>query len=510
MKEALFEKQIIDHLQRLSIPEPDPEFEDRVYQKFMRQLQKKRKIHVFRRGLIWASSFAIIAIGAFLLWQSTLVQPLQQFTQTGKPPSSQTENVLPRYSSIPPDRYTLDGEGLYLTSNYITTGELGPWHFYDNTMGNKLYMGKEGEEPTLIHSVQDGYVTAHIYPNPSDPSEVLLIVLESRNNNIDYQYYYFVDASGNLTNIDFLPQYGYSDSSIHWSPNGEKALVLLKNAMYRNTALVLFDVQTFDYTLLFGNPEPFSEARRNENALGSNRLSLVTWISDELIVLLDNDRNTFYTLRTTDNWEQNYTTETFKIEGMNILGLKLYPLPKYESVLVKTGQIRLDVGFEPSYRLFTFNPNAGTFTLMNTVSVSGDAQYEQNFLMLSKDGDPVISTMVVQDDQYELIIQQMDPIRNIAMKQFNVYVPYVLSNPQVSPSPSSQRLAIDYNAEYYEENIDGGYRVYSLRFLVFPDLETQSIATYEMEEWGEMMWMDENRFVYGDLVIQLSGNAFFR
>src|SRR5690606_5641112 len=73
MRQEQTEKQIIEQLQRISIPVPDPEYEHALRTKFIQQASRKQRSNRLMRRLSWVGSFAIVGILGFMLINGNLL-----------------------------------------------------------------------------------------------------------------------------------------------------------------------------------------------------------------------------------------------------------------------------------------------------------------------------------------------------------------------------------------------------------------------------------------------------
>ncbi len=527
MRQHNNEKQIIDTLRKISIPGPDSEFEHDLRMQFVKKAQAKRRTKRVGKRLAWIGSFAAAGILVFMLVQGNMLQQIQNMSseqniedsalysisgieETAPSINSREAELTKRTNPSAQERVVISEENLFEIYNY-PAGNKGDWRFYQNEQFNTIYASNDQAEAQLLYAVEEGYVNAHIYPNPNEPNTYVLVLIDSMESEQDRYHFYQLHNEGSLTNIPDAPEGNYDSVQLQWSPNGEKAFLHMLDTNRMKSSLGILDSEQDAFTLIHGGI--MDEAGDPNNAEGAY-VSIATWLDDRYILLYNHlfgrDSYTFHKL---DAEMRGSSTTAFSPPTDPFNVLELHSLGKNELAVLKTGTRRYDVGFEPSYRLYLVNMKSEPevrrtlFTPLEAEGVPIGSVYEQDFLGVTTDGNMIVSD-IIQGEEYALSLRIIDPLSTEVIWKYEGNYPRVIANPTVVYSPEQSKLALRLYSELATTNKDGNTALLPAPFYyLVVDLAHQQITLNEESDTYDLPeWIDENTLKISEEVFDFSKN----
>lgn len=514
MRQEQTEKQLIEQIQRISIPSPDAEFEHALRVKFIKHASRKHRSSRILKRLSWIGGFAIVAVLGFLLVNDDLLPQQQKFAGEINANDGELQQdvaslqVIEDTRSVPTEIIlSMEGKKVPIVEaqliemyNYVSGEPSGKWRFYQNQDSNQIYISRDQKEAIPLYQVDEGYVTAHLYPIPNTVDQYLMIMIAGKDGGLTQYHYFHMNEKGYLTEIGGIPQTGYSDTTMIWSPNGKKALVKLENSSMKSVMIGVID-PNLSFTKLYGEID--SEATIDWMAtVGAQSVSFAIWLSDESILLFNNELKMFLQIEIGSGETDSFFVTEPNITSSNTLGL--YSIGQKQKAIMKIGNIRYDVGFEPSHRLYLVDMKEELTEAIKPDEKFAGLPYMQYYLGVNKKGNQTILD-IYQGENYQLSLLLLNPEGEEVVWQYDHTFPRVIANPEAVFSPDHKKLAIKlYSEEANTDENDTTYYQASPYYYLFLDLENQKAVDMELDEYELPTWLDDNTVKIGERTISLT------
>ncbi|WP_025025812.1 hypothetical protein [Caldalkalibacillus mannanilyticus] len=232
MNQDRMEKKILESIQTLEIPGPDPEFEAKVRSQFLNKAShSKRKRNSYKVIKYTSVAAATIFLGSYL-YNSNVLELI---------PSNQKE-IVQEYSEKDTKIQTAElSKGMWekftlsLADGYqVISAPDQSFSLFVDADHKKLYMVK-GDQGLLIHESANDIVNMQLVPFPNQEDRFYVFIneldatSESESRNMT-AVLYELHADGSAEFIHDLPQAGYyGDYQVYWSPKGERAFITFEN-----------------------------------------------------------------------------------------------------------------------------------------------------------------------------------------------------------------------------------------------------------------------------------------
>lgn len=517
MSQENLEKKIIDELKRFSAPEPDPIFERRLREQFLRKIEHKHRSRNLLQVAKWVSSAAALIAIAILLYKSDLVgsdhklssdhnmlseesmdkeatiNVMQQETENKLEVSEIVKVVQPPIKKITERNLDFSKleEGAYFSPNN------GVWRFFRDSGYKKLYAASSENQGILLYESNDYEIlTPHIYPYPSQPNQYL-VWFDEQGTNKSIHHLLVVREDGDYREITGIPQQGFGGYQLKWSPSGEKAILAIENYEYSQFSIGIIDDQNFAYQQLVG--EITKESTNPESMIGSANLLIANWENDSSLFLYNQGNKSLLRI----NLKKSSIPEERPLDSMiddSIQVQDILPLPDVQSFLFLTGEKRLDVGFNDTKRLYLFNLKNDTFLPIDPQSKYRKFKNEQNYLGLAEKSQLILGE-IIETTERIFQLRQIDPATIQETGSFTKAFAQSLSVQSAEISPDKSMAAVALLCEEY--NTSGEF-VRSFTQLLVVDLNSfNSIYEKEFPTVEQLTWSDHETLKYGEEEIKL-------
>lgn len=484
------EKQIIDTLRKISIPGPDPDFEHDLRMQFVKRAQAKRTTAKIRRRLTWIGSIAVVAMLVLLIVKGDFLQPVQEISSS----TNSEGTAMPSNRGV--EQPHAAEESLFEIYNY-PAGNPWDWRFYRNENYNKIYAATADNEAQLLYAAAEGYVNAHIYPHPNVPNNYILVLIKGKEGESENYQFYEMNNEASLTSFPDSPEGDYDAVQLQWSPNGERAFLHMLNTTLMKSAVGILDPVQDTFMLIHGGPmtEP-GDPSNAERAYAS----VATWLDDRYILLYNHLFNQdTYTFRKLDAEMRESSVTAFAPPTDPFHVLELHSVGQEQLVVLKAGNMRLDVGFEPSYRLYLVDINASAdyrasfLTPLAPDAILVEGEFEQDYLGMTADGNIIVSD-IFDGEEYGLSLRILDPVHNEVIWKHESTFPRVIANPTGVFSPNKSKLAIRFYSEETSTNEYGNttYRPAPYVFVVLDLANEKVLLSTESDSYDFPEWTDDN------------------
>jgi hypothetical protein len=442
------EKTIIEELRQYSSPAPDPDYEDRVRELFLkraRQQQHKKKI---ARNVKWIGSataliFIMIIAYKMILRNHWIMDHLAIDTYETQNHATNTSSRYGNKLAIPSSLQSPDWEyldpTLLLESQYFPE-QRGDKRFYTDVKMKKLYLfrGKKGAQ--IYETDEMTLSTPHVYPLPANQNQYL-VWFEEHGKSTKTNHLIVVKENGSFVHVEGIPQQGYGDYLIEWSPSGKKALIKVENDQHKEWEIGEINPYSHTYRPLYGKIE--QQATKANKAIPTRELIPVTWSSDNTILLYNKGAYAFYEVNTDNRfaWELPILPPDYK--DFNVIDL--IPLQNREKqVLVETGQPKQKSGLDKAKKLFLLDITMEELTQLPTGDQDESASlYELSYLGMNEKNQILLSDIVAPKDlsTFTLVIRAWDPDRKKTVWEFDKTFDEAIFITQVKLSPDQKKLA---------------------------------------------------------------------
>lgn len=515
MSQESSEKDIIEKLHKITLPMPDPEFEQALRSKFLATARRKRRSIRIMNRLTWVGSVAIAAFIGVLLYQNVWLQHDNvKFNADKNDDMAGILSVEDQFGSTSmakiielKDGTAAQGKTYLLISekvkiadseltqinNYGGTGPIGDWRFYHSPDYNQIYISKDQVDAQLLYQVDAGYVTPHIYSYPLAENEYLLVMIEGVPNNNPVYHYFNMDANGTLTEIAGIPESGYDHTNITWSPNGENAILQMDNLTTRTTSIGLI-TQNLSYQQVYGEVQNIEFV----SGTGMPFVSLVNWLNDNEVLVYINDEASFVSIDLSSGATASFHASMLEDE---MPARSLYSVGMNGLSVLKTGPMVVDVGFYDGFMLFLVDSKNKEVLPLEPSKQYRPYKYAQELLGIRYDGNLIISDIVpAKDNKSTVAFRVYDPVKKEVIWERAVEYDQEISNPYAVFSEDNRKLAVQLYGISFEEN-EEGLLTYagSKNHILVMDLERQAIIfTEEVEEYNILFWQNNNTLQYGE------------
>lgn len=442
------EKMIIEELRRYSSPAPDPEFENRVRELFLKRARQRQYRKKFMRTAKWVSSVAALILIMIFAYQMILsnkwiMDHLAKDAYEVHNPATNTSSrkadmpAIPSSLQLPAWEY-LDPSHL-LEVQYFPE-QSGDKRFYTDVKMKKLYLfrGKKGAQ--IYETEEMTLSTPHVYPIPANQNQYL-VWFEETGKSAKINHLLVVKENGSYVHIEGIPQQGYGNYFIEWSPSGKKALIKVENIEHKEWEIGEINPYSYTYRPLYGKIE--QQSTKANIAIPTQELIPVAWSSDNTILLYNKGAYAFYEVNTDNRfaWELPILPPDYK----DFHVIDLIPLQNREKqVLVETGNPHQKSELDQSKKLFLLDITYEELTQLPTGDQDISASFhELSYLGVNEKNQILYNDIVAPKDlsKFTLMIRAWDPERKNTVWEFAKTFDEAISITQGKLSPDQKKLA---------------------------------------------------------------------